>query len=387
MPKMKFSDANVRKVGLADKTTWYSHDGDKYAGLRLCVGKTAKSWYLSKRNPTTGKVQSIQLGRFPGMGIDLASQAAEAQASDIHNGALGDAPMRTLRDAFERHCDVKRGSDKLGAETERAYRSTLKANATDLLDTKLERITHAALQNRVNDLQRAGKAATARLLKAVIHAAFKQARKQRPSLINPAEGIELRSATKRKTLTRTGDDLTPLLDGIMGVPTLQRRMAWIVMLFTGIRSTNVRTLRWDQVDLDAMTVHLPKMKNGEERTLPISDVVVAAFKQVEGLDPILCFPSDKKREVPIYHLDRLDGIARQHDTRHHFTTAGGQAQLPDYTLAYLRGDKMSAGAHDMVAHYLGAVGSHAHVNAIAEAITGKCGTTSASLIERLSVVA
>jgi len=373
MPQLIFTESRVRDLKQQPKTTWYSHKGDKYPGLFLSVGQTTKTWYLKKRNPATSKTQTINLGRFPAMSLELARERAERLSSEIHNGTRGAVEMITLSDAFEYHVATKRKSGKLAARTERDYRSTMK-NMSDFMKMRLENISHAALQSHLSDLT----PANARLCRAIVSASFRAARKQRPTLYNPTEGIELPSATKRETLTEF-IDLKRVWDAINKV-TETRRMAWIVLMFTGIRSTNVRELRWDQVDLDAKTIHLPKMKNQLARTLPISEIVVAAIEKQVGKDAILVFPSIKEG-APIYHLDTIEGIVRQHDMRHHFTTAAGRAELPSYIIAFLRGDKMSADSHQMVAHYLGSVGSHAHVEAVSKVMLEQCGIPPASALE------
>ncbi len=130
-------------------------------------------------------------------------------------------------------------------------------------------------------------------------------------------------------------------EAIMGVDNALRRTAWIVMLFTGIRAGNVRSLRWDQVDLQMRTIHLPKMKNKLARTLPIADTVVKALTAIRAGGSDFVFPAHSKTG----HIDQLDvlstiiedikvPILSQHDTRRHFMQAGAEAFLPDYVIHY-----------------------------------------------------
>ena len=159
----------------------------------------------------------------------------------------------------------------------------------------------------------------------------------------------------------------------MSVKNPLRRTAWIVMLFTGIRADDVRSLRWDQVDLQRKTIRLTKLKNGEDRTLPVCDTVVRALTEIRagGYDHV--FPSSSRTGY-IDHLDTLlhpkitldsgrkdeNGnailvgvpILRQHDARHHFTSACGPARIPSYAVAFLRGDITSKDTDDdMAMHY------------------------------------
>jgi hypothetical protein len=64
MPKIRLTDSEVRKLSHGP-TTWYSEARpNMHAGLRLCVGRSMKTFYASKRNPHTGKVMSVALEHF-----------------------------------------------------------------------------------------------------------------------------------------------------------------------------------------------------------------------------------------------------------------------------------------------------------------------------------
>ncbi len=171
-------------------------------------------------------------------------------------------------------------------------------------------------------------------------------------------------------------DWSPMWQAIMAVKNPLRRTAWVVMFFTGIRSDDVRSLRWDQIDLTRKTIRLDDMKNGETRTLPICDTVVAALSAIRSNYAFVFPTTSTKTGETIYidHLDTLmhptmkaetgevdgDGgpilksvpVLRQHDTRHHFTSACGPARVPSYAAAFLRGDITSDNRDDdMVMEY------------------------------------
>jgi len=389
MAKMKFTEAKVRDLKHTQKTTWYSHDGEAFPGLHLAVGQQTKTWYLKKRNPTTNKTQTINLGRYPAMSLEMAAERAKTTGAEIHNGTRGSEKMDTLRDAFEYHIRTKRKAGKMGDETERGYRSTMGANMADFMDMRLENITHIALQDHLLTFN----PSTANLLRSIIRASYRTAKKQRRSLDNPAEGIELKSVVRRETEVQI-DDLPKVWSEIAAMPET-RQMAWIVALFTGIRHKSVVTLRWSpdpmgvvgHVDLDNRVIHLPRMKNQLARDIPICEFVTDAFKRQRGKDAVFVFPSDVKEGVPLYSMGRLsEGVGIAHDMRGHFVTAGARCELPAYIIAYLKGDKISADNHQMVAHYLGAVGSHAHVERISEVLRELCGIEPAFTLERIREV-
>jgi len=99
--QISLNDTEVERLKFGP-LKWYSHKGDRYPGLRVAVTKTAKTWYLSKRDPRTGKTRSIKLGRFPAMTRDMAWQEAEIKAARIDNvlgreAAVGKGQQVSLR--------------------------------------------------------------------------------------------------------------------------------------------------------------------------------------------------------------------------------------------------------------------------------------------------
>lgn len=52
----------------------------------------------------------------------------------------------------------------------------------------------------------------------------------------------------------------------------------VIALTTGMRYSEIVTVKWDQIDLDKGFIHLYRTKNGSERTVPISDDVVELLK-------------------------------------------------------------------------------------------------------------
>ena len=74
-----------------------------------------------------------------------------------------------------------------------------------------------------------------------------------------------------------------------------------------------------------------------------------------------------RRPGPLDALDRLPHV-RQHDTRHHFSTAAMLCHLPESVSAYLRGDVVNTKASSSMARYLHRIATHEDVNHVAEKI-------------------
>lgn len=336
----------------------YVHEDTAYRGLKLNVGPHGHVWYFKGR--VDGKVKSIRLGEFPGLSADEA--LAQIKTEKKHHGNATTADIRTLRDAW------------------REYRVDALANARasekhlDDMETKLERYapglmkmspTQIALLDVRRCLNAIDGVATRHHVKAAINCCY--AMLDIPTPIVRGK-IKLAAVGERTTLweqycSATGhdeDDWSPMWEAIQGVGNAIRRTAWVVMLFTGIRSHDVRSLRWSQVDLERKEIRFEKLKSGVKRTLPISDTVVNALRAIRGNEEFV-FRSFAQTGY-IDHLDQLkhNGIPvlRQHDTRRHFQQACNEAMLPEQVTAFLRGDK-TAGDSQMLLKYSRRVGKSA----------------------------
>jgi integrase len=73
---------------------------------------------------------------------------------------------------------------------------------------------------------------------------------------------------RRQTLV-TALDLPSWWKAVMAEPEHSRDFL-LMALFTGMRRGELMALRWDNVDLKARTLHLPKTKNGDPLNLPLS---------------------------------------------------------------------------------------------------------------------
>lgn len=376
-------------------TTFFSHKGDSFPGLRLAVGARKKTWVLSKR--IGASVKSITLGHWPDLPTgNEAWKVAEAKLRELTTGTdAATTKIATLRDAFDAHCRESRADGTLKPETEDNYRLQVKNHLDSIFDMPVERVTFDVMNDLLTKLKSEGKKSTAQHCATLLKMAFRRACQSRENLPNRAVNLKVKGV-ERKTPKILFDESkgSPALGLILDMSSLVHRTAWLTMLLTGMRSKSVITLNWDQVDLEAKTITLRKMKNGLDRTFPISDLLVTALSALPHRTGWV-FPADS-RTGHIYSLaalnkvEKVDGkrvetkLLRQHDTRRLFTAAGANVLLPDYVVTHLRGDKITSDQQKMVGHYLTRAGTHAHVNAIADEII-RCNSLSpAFVLERIA---
>lgn len=362
-------------------TEFYRHDGDALKGLRLAVGAQAKTWIMSKR--INGKVRSITVGRWPEVANgDAAMEIAREKIAELETGTdAASTQVVTLMDAFESH--VERSSAKV--ETTDNYRMQIKNHLADLFEKPIEKITLPMLEDAIK-----GKTpSTALHLAQIIRMAFRRAATLRRCFDVSADLKVMEKHRPASNVLFDPKETWPALDLILSKRSQIHRTAWLVMLFTGFRSLNARSLQWDQIDLERKTITLSGMKNGLSRTFPVADVLIEALKALPHREGYV-FPADSKTG----HIDQLiarketvgEGdnereikTLRQHDCRRLFTTAARRARLPEYIIDELRGDTPKK-VQDI---YDQGSANHDDANTIADRIINECGLTSESVVERI----
>ena len=385
MPSIDLSKRpSIAKIKHPDTgTVFYSHVGTGYKGLRLSVGKATKTWLLSKRIGSS--VKSINLGSFPAIATgDQALVLAKAKLDELDQGRDAKASgIKTLGNAFDSH--IQNSTAKQA--TLATYKIEIDTYLTDLFKKPVERVTLPMMEEVVRNIERAGKVSTAEHICALIRMASRRA-----SILRGLPYIATELKVKQKPKKKPGilfdvNQPWPCIDLIRAIKSPTRKVAWIVMLFTGIRSGDVCELRWSHVDLKKGTIKIDDLKNHLERDFPIADVVVSALKTLPRHDGWV-FPAESVsgHAADLGHLnitEVVDGVIRQrkllrqHDTRRLFTTAARMELLPSYIIDQLRGDTEKS-VQDV---YDRGSASHDHANQIATRILRQCGTTPSIVLE------
>ena len=58
--------------------------------------------------------------------------------------------------------------------------------------------------------------------------------------------------------------------------------AIVFAIETAMRAGEICNMAWEDIDLERRTVHLPKTKNGNPRTVPLSTTAVKCLKACKG---------------------------------------------------------------------------------------------------------
>ncbi|WP_424833072.1 tyrosine-type recombinase/integrase [Ruegeria sp.] len=388
--RVKFTEGSIEKLPFSTAGT------DRYADIRkgvfpnlyLDVGTKSKTWRLVKF--AHGKTKSKTLGKWPAMNLHQAAQAAESMAERVadatHALPAPDAHRSkeiTLKEAFLRHTTerVDPRTKEKSPNTIYDYLSTLQNHAGpkgEWLDVPIDEITRPMINAQIKALKDSPAQAT-KLLR-ILSAIYRNEMLIRDDVIEDPTFRIRAYASKPKELLFDPSGRWPALDAVMEVEDVTMRAVWLVMLFTGIRSTNVRNIEWSDLDLERNLLTIPRLKNGTKRTFPLSSVASAALRRIPRIHDDLVFASKTKAGVPITHQQALGSpkVLRQHDTRHLFTSAGSMAGIDRSKVKYLRGDIVLGDGADV--GYMHGIAAHEDVEKIGQLIAQKSSTPYSQLV-------
>ncbi|WP_170429939.1 tyrosine-type recombinase/integrase [Ruegeria arenilitoris] len=374
VPQVRKAAKNKPETG----TIWYKHEDRKYECLYLGVGKRAATWYFKGR--LNGKSQQKSLNAtFP---ETTAAQAmSKIKALAAHRGNAAGAEIRTVRDAWNHHCDSSQMSEKHRLD----MTGKLERWAADILDKSPTDVSTIMVQRTINSIDTGrgdNSAATKRHVRVALSSAF-----NRLEIRNPVQGVTVPKANERPPiwydLCDIHRDLDPDdLSTVWGAIWEKREQniilgtAWVVMLFTGIRVEDVCSLRWSAdgtngfVDLQRQELVFPKLKSGvRNRALPIGDAVKQALTAIRQSNSEMVFPANTVTGYvggghglePLKAMvnGKKENVIRPHDSRKFFQEACNEALLPDHVMHYLRGDKSAQGDGKMLMKYTARVGKSA----------------------------
>lgn len=357
----------------------------RYPNLYLEVGVRSKTWRYRKFYK--GRNFTETLGTWPQMTIVEAAQKAAEINTQVEEAGIVVKDKRprgadeiTLREALEQH--VTQALDprqrRISEQTAAGYASVLRLHVPRWLDMPITNITRQMVNEKIKSMSDIP--TTASGLLRVLSAIYGTQLAYRDDGFehDPTYRVKGYEARTRELLFDEAKRW-PALDAIMNVPNVTRRAAWLTLLFTGFRMRNIRELRWPDIDFDERMVTLGRMKNGQKRTFPLSNMAVSVLEQTPRTHDTIVFEG-RHYGKPITGLRQIDkngndvnsgGVLRPHDTRHLFSSAAAKAGLSGPVINWMRGDvTIMQGA---ASRYMHDLGSHADANAIAEQIVSKCG--------------
>jgi integrase len=244
-------------------------------GFGLRVGSRSKVYFVE--GEVNRHTRRVSIGRADIFAPEIARKKALALLADMAEGRdpneekRGDGTERvTLAVAFERFFEAR---DKLSPYTVRNYGRTASLYLKAWRNKPMNEITRHMVLNKHKEIAKANGEVTAnnvmRHLRSVYNfiAATQDDFPPNPVLILGQARAWYRE--RRRQTVVTAQDLPMWWKTVMAEPDYSRDFL-LTALFTGMRRGELMALRWENVDLTARTLHLPRTKNSDPLNLPLS---------------------------------------------------------------------------------------------------------------------
>lgn len=299
------------------------HRDSKVTGLRLRVGTSGKkTWILRAR--AGEKVVNRKLGTYPPMGLAAARTAAEKTLEAIGRDgdtAAIDRTFGALSDAWL----AKKDTDRKRNKSRDLQKRRLELHVLPKWrDKRLSEIKRADVRDLIEGLE--GEVLPNRVL-TVVRTVFRYALSRDWIEHSPAEGIAKPKDEAPRDRWLSMDEVKRVWEAtaLLGYP-----FAHFIkmLLLTGQRRTEVASMRWADVDLEASTwlLRADDTKGEREHLVPLSAPAVAILEAIPRLGPF-AFTTDGETHV--------SGYAKGKTRLDSFIAAGGDP-LPPWTLHDLR---------------------------------------------------
>lgn len=351
MERIPLTKAGVLDMPFAPRTTIV---GDAECGhLYLRIGKTRKTYFVQR------KTRAGLIKRTIGDATRIVPAAARKRADEIVyelSRAPRIASVRSERITLEAAWQDYRKYKKLRPSSLKSYENAMSYLA-EFKPRALASITKAEIKALHQKMGDDGHQALANLVMRVFRAVYNYTRATEEDTNLPPCPVE--ALTKGKLMYRikrrrgllTSDQIPPFLQALEQYEDRMLADYFLLLLMTGLRRDEGKTLRWEDVDMKAglFSVRDGQEKNHEPHTLPMTPTLRGIFERREaarvnewvfpgryGKGHIVLISSARDE------LEKASGVTfAPHDLRRTFTTVAESLDISGYTLKRLLNHKMS----------------------------------------------
>lgn len=331
MPKRTLTRLTKKAIDDAGPGSWLWDV--EVPGFGVRVGTTGTKSFIFQYRTRTGEQGKITIGRFPSLTVEQARKEASKHRSHVDTGGNPSADRRstreapTLADAARYYCDEYAIGRALKPSTISEAQRVLNWYALPKFGIrKIAEITVADVRKMQAEANMGSGRYQANRLRAVLSRMFTLAIQNGWRTDNPCKGVEKYPEDQR------WDHLSPgqvalLLEACDRHADQALANAIRLLLFTGARSSEVRTSEWSQFDLSAGVWTKPSShtKTNIRHRVQLADPAVKMLieMQAEAMHNRYLFPGrtgDKPRADLKMHWKKMRDDAglqgfRPHDLR------------------------------------------------------------------------
>ncbi len=310
----------------------YYDDGTTCIGLVLEVRSSGgKTWHLRFEN-AQGRQCQVKLAKLEDATFDQVRRKARQLRSEVTLGGDPAATKAAIK-AIPQYAELATQHLADAKLHQRSYDTTEGYMRLHILPKwgkiRLTEIDGRAVAHWLADKRAEGLApATVVKIKAIFGRSFELgARWGVPGCErNPVRGIQSKPLNNARERYLTSAEATRLLTAAEKSRNPQLAAVVGLLLLTGMRVSELLSTRWEHVDVERRTLHVPTSKTGRSRHVPLAQAAVGIIERLpkaEGAVFLFPSPKDPKRHLTtIKHgwqtardIASLPGL-RVHDLRH-----------------------------------------------------------------------
>ncbi len=320
MPKLvaPLTDAQIKNArpGKAAQLT----DGQGLY-LKLVFAPVRHSWRFDFKSPVTGKRNTLVIGTYPAVSLDMARAKAKEARTLIAQGedpaakrneakaqqetaalvvvacdgraAKGFAPAGTLKGVCQDFHELHSGNGNWDALHAGQWLSMLTRKVFDrfpeISAKHISEVDTDDIFKIIQAIEQEKQIPTSRAVRKYLGNVFEHAELEKHSKGNPAQAIKQKTVRKfrggNNPAVTTPKALTAILELIRQWPTLVTRVALMAQVALFQRPGNTCSMQWAHVDLDAGLWVIPaeemKMDTGEDHVVPLPTQLIAELRVLQ----------------------------------------------------------------------------------------------------------
>lgn len=326
--KFRFTKTNVEKIQPTDKRAYYYDTAEPSLMLQV-TPKGVKTYYVYKRihgRPTRTYLGTVDVLKSPEMAREMA---AEVKVS-INKGEDPHKKNRqyTQEDKLQKLFDdfVEERERFIGKRTMANYKSMWNSKLSKLANKRLSDISSDDLKLLHRKISETAGNYTGNhcivLLRTIYNYAIKE---ERYDGKNPANAVKLNKKEARVRYLEHAE-LKRFMEALETYNNETARDVILMLLYTGVRKTNVFEMRWCDIDMDAKIWKIPQTKTDKNVTIALVEPAIELLKRRQlNADSEWVFSSAYSQSGHIVEIKRAFATIikkanitnfRVHDLRH-----------------------------------------------------------------------
>lgn len=325
--RFKFTNTNIKSLPAPEKRTFYYDTVEPKLSLQV-TPNGAKSFYIRQR--VRGVDIRVKLGEPPIMTVEEARIAAVANRKMMNDGENPIQQSRKYRneDKLQKLFDdfVEERERFIGKRTMANYKSMWNSKLSKLANKRLSDITSDDLKLLHRKISETAGNYTGNhcivLLRTIYNYAIKE---ERYDGKNPANAVKLNKKEARVRYLEHAE-LKRFMEALETYNNETARDVILMLLYTGVRKTNVFEMRWCDIDMDAKIWKIPQTKTDKNVTIALVEPAIELLKRRQlNADSEWVFSSAYSQSGHIVEIKRAFATIikkanitnfRVHDLRH-----------------------------------------------------------------------